>query len=294
MSSDICLWLSVSLTASVFRATYQLPCLCVSARITGYLRRDEAAALSSDSSVSSLDSHSEYNSEPRCCSTSTSSRLPGLAAATAGAISSCCCCQQHHCSSNSSNFCSCEPGCSSASAADTTAAAAAAGSSSIALDYGVCGICFSADDALLCLADKVSVPRRRGGSRGGPPESLETCQPLDCGVSVFSVALGMRVGDGLHGCLPRAVSLLRPHPVSPSLLLVASYGGDVWLLSLWEAGSVDPRDTTPVNCPPLKRIRLGSQCCWLEGEWGPTGRVAALVHRFGCVSFFACGGHPTH
>ena len=115
------------------------------------------------------------------------------------------------------------------------------------------------------------------------------------------------MGDALHGSLSRSISLLRPHPVSANILLVACYDGDVYLLSLAEAGALAealsggappgeapfchggaPRGS-PVLCPVLKRMRLGAQCCWLEGEWGPSGFAAALVHRFGCVSFFRAG-----
>ncbi|OEH79720.1 wd repeat domain-containing protein [Cyclospora cayetanensis] len=150
-------------------------------------------------------------------------------------------------------------------------------------------------------AYKVS-PARRGGSRG-TPQSPEFCVPLDCGVSVFCSTTGHRVGDALHGTLKRSVSLLRPHPATPDILLVASYGGDVCLLSLADAGALAsssreavcdgrlPRSTA-VNCSVLKRLRLGTQCCWLEGEWGPSGFAAALAHRFGCVSFFGCGEMP--
>lgn len=254
--------------------------------MSGCQRRGEGAV--SSLSPFSEDSSSDASEQRQSGSSST---LPALVPA----VSCCCCCLYRR---RSGGSLSCFEATATAESAAPQAAAPPAGSGVLPLEYGVCGVCFSSDDSLLCVGDKVFL-HRRGGARGAP-QPPEFCVPVDCGVSVFCVTTGHRVGDALHGSLRRSISLLRPHPVSADILLVASYGGDVCLVSLAEARTLafalagshlgeKAVKGGQVTCPVLKRIRLGTQCCWLEGEWGPSGFLAALVHRFGCLSFFGCG-----
>lgn len=193
------------------------------------------------------------------------------------------------------------------SALGATAAGLAGSSRASSWDYGLSCLCFTLDDLLICVAERC-VAKTNAASFSSPPPP-EFAAVADAGVSLFDAHSGERVALALHGQLRRAVSCMRPHPACAQLLLVAVYDGDVVLLDLTDARAaalavrkssgeapVQPTKAfsgasqrASVFCPALRRLRLGTQCCWLDAEWAPGGSQAALGHRFGCVSFFGFG-----
>ncbi|PFH34143.1 hypothetical protein BESB_072950 [Besnoitia besnoiti] len=233
--------------------------------------------------------------------------------------------------------------------------------------YNLLALAFTCDDSLVCVADAVS--RKTSKAR------METLKPLDQSLSIFpsppavSVAAPgarlppprpktCRVGAlSFQGVTEGLVSQLKPHPVSPVLMVCSTFRGEILLLDMSEArararaglgggvvhspraawgepagrasaggraassspcgeedadgwGSAQPaseweeaggseeeeKQALPWHweggCVVLRKLRLGSQCSWLDLAWAPNGLQFAGTHRLGCLSIFADGSSP--
>ncbi|EKX74203.1 conserved hypothetical protein [Theileria equi strain WA] len=139
--------------------------------------------------------------------------------------------------------------------------------------YVMMNITWSKQDTYLCIADSVV-------SKSNIKKMITNARTIVSGVSIFDNN-GGHICDILHKEITHHISCVSPHPVFEDFLLVATYDGNIFILSI-------------SNCAVVRKISCGSHAVWLDIEWHPQGHIFAASQKFGCFSLFSIYGDNTY